>query len=97
MLPFHLSDRQRFRLARLLPLLVLSSTALSGHPVWAGIQFENCVRGPGGSITCDTVPTGNTLMNAIDARDGLLQQASPGWSEFDPYAGYDDDFGGNDT
>lgn len=95
--PCPLSDRQRFPLANLLPLLVVTSTALIGHPGWAGIQFENCVRGPGGSITCDTVPTGNTLMNDIDARYGLLQQASPGWSEFDPYAGYNDDFGGNDT
>jgi hypothetical protein len=65
--------------------------------VLANVQFENCVTGADGSITCDTVPTGNTLMNDVDARYGLLQNASPGWSEFDPYQGYDDDFGGNQT
>ncbi|MEA5414814.1 hypothetical protein [Synechococcus sp. BA-132 BA5] len=63
----------------------------------ANVQFENCVTGADGSITCDTVPTGNTLMNDVDARYGLLQNASPGWSEFEPYQGYDDDFGGNQT
>ncbi len=62
----------------------------------AGIQFENCVNSPDGSITCDTVPTGNTYMNDKDAQYGLLQNASPGWSEFDPYAGYDDEFGDAD-
>lgn len=63
----------------------------------AGIQFENCVHGSDGSITCDTVPTGNTLMNDESARYGLLQNASPGWSEFDPYEGFEDEFGGNET
>jgi hypothetical protein len=86
-----------FRLSCLLPLLAFTGPLLISPPGWAGIQFENCVRGQDGSITCDTVPTGNTLMNDIDARAGLLQQASPGWSEFDPYAGYNEDFGGNDT
>ena len=85
------------RSCRGLLLAALAGASLLPHPGWAGIQFENCVRGAGGSITCDTAPTGNTLMNDIDARYGLLQQASPGWSEFDPYAGYDQDFGGNDT
>jgi hypothetical protein len=82
---------------RLSCLLAFAGPCLINPPGWAGIQFENCVRGPGGSISCDTVPTGNTLMNDIDARAGLLQQASPGWSEFDPYAGYGEDFGGNDS
>ena len=63
----------------------------------ANVQFENCVTGADGSISCDTVPTGNTLMQDVDARYGLLQNASPGWSEFEPYQGYDDDFGGNQT
>jgi hypothetical protein len=81
----------------LLPLVVTAGACLISLPGWAGVQFVNCARGPGGSITCDTAPTGNTLMNDIDARYGLLQQASPGWSEFDPYAGYNQDFGGNDT
>jgi hypothetical protein len=63
----------------------------------AGVLFENCVTAADGSITCDTVPTGDTLMDAEAARDGLLQNASPGWSEFDPYEGFDDEFGGNQT
>ncbi len=63
----------------------------------ADVRFENCVTGSDGSITCDTVPTGNTLINDVEARYGLLQNASPGWSEFDPYEGYDDDFGDNQT
>ncbi|MFZ0407685.1 MAG: hypothetical protein WAM11_06195 [Cyanobium sp.] len=62
----------------------------------AGVQFENCVPGADGSITCDTVPTGNTYMNDKDAQYGLLQNASPGWSEFDPYQGYNDEFGDAD-
>ena len=62
----------------------------------AGIQFENCVNGTDGSISCDTVPTGNTYMNDKDAQYGLLQNASPGWSEFDPYGGYGEEFGDAD-
>jgi hypothetical protein len=76
--------------------LVLSLIGGTG-PSLANVQFENCVTAADGSITCDTVPTGNTLMNDVDARYGLLQNASPGWSEFEPYQGYDDDFGGNET
>ena len=41
-----------------------------------------------GAITCDTVPTGNTLADDEAARFGLFANASPGWNEFDPYAGY---------
>jgi hypothetical protein len=51
----------------------------------------------GGGITCDTRPEGNTLMNDEAARFGLFDQASPGWDEFEPYQGYDDMFGGNET
>lgn len=73
-----------------LALLLLS---LPLAPASAGVQFENCVRGPGGSITCDTVPTGDTLLNDKDAQFGLFQNASPGWNEFNPFQGYDEDFG----
>lgn len=62
-------------------------------PASAGVQFENCVRGAGGSITCDTVPTGDTLLTDKDAQFGLFQNASPGWNEFNPFQGYDEDFG----
>ena len=53
-------------------------------PAAAGVHFENCVHGLDGSITCDTVPTGDTLWDAEAARFGLLRDASPGWSEFLP-------------
>ncbi len=41
------------------------------------------------------MPTGETLVDDESARYGLLNQASPGWSEFNPYEGYDEDFGGD--
>lgn len=66
-------------------------------PASAGVIFENCQTASDGSISCDTRPTGNTLMDDEAARYGLLDQASPGWAEFDPYEGYDDMFGGNWT
>ena len=59
----------------------------------AGIQFENCSSSADGSISCDTVPTGNTALDAMAARDGLFQNASPGWNEFEPFQGYDQEFG----
>ena len=71
--------------------------ALGGGPVVAGVEFTGCSDGPGGSVTCNTVPTGNTLTNEIDARFDLDSEASPGWSEFNPDQGFDDDFGDNDT
>ena len=40
---------------------------------------------------------GKTLTNEIDARFDLDSEASPGWSEFNPDQGFDDDFGDNDT
>ena len=78
----------------LFTLLVL--LAAGPASVRAGIQFENCVNGSDGSISCDTVPTGNTYLNDKDAQYGLLQNASPGWSEFDPYEGYNEEFGDAD-
>ncbi len=66
-------------------------------PAAAGVIFENCQTAADGSISCDTRPTGNTLMDDEAARYGLLDQASPGWAEFDPYEGDDDMFGGNWT
>lgn len=66
-------------------------------PAVAGVVFQNCQTAADGSISCDTRPTGNTLMDDEAARYGLFDQASPGWAEFDPYEGYDDMFGGNWT
>ena len=60
-------------------------------PAQAGIDFTGCTSGPDGSITCNTVPTGNTLTDDIDARYGLDDEASPGWSEYEPYQGFDDE------
>ena len=60
-------------------------------PAHAGIDFTGCTSGPDGSITCNTVPTGNTLTDDIDARYDLDSEASPGWSEFEPYQGFDDE------
>ena len=71
--------------------------ALLISPVHAGVVFDNCSTASDGSITCDTRPTGNTQMDDEAARYGLFNDASPGWSEFDPDQGFEDDFGGNDT
>jgi hypothetical protein len=66
-------------------------------PAQAGVEFDNCQPTADGGISCDTRPTGNTLMDDESARYGLFNDASPGWSEFDPDQGFEDDFGGNDT
>ena len=78
----------------LMLLAVLLTAPLAAQ---AGVQFNNCQPAPGGGITCDTRPTGNTLEDDEAARYGLFDEASPGWAEFDPYEGYDDMFGGNWT
>ena len=64
---------------------------LAAGPAQAGVDFTGCTSGPDGSITCNTVPTGNTLTDDIDARYGLNSEASPGWSEYEPYQGFDDE------
>ena len=81
--------------ARLFGVALLGLLLAAASPLQAGVRFENCVSGADGAITCDTVPTGNTLADDEAARFGLFVNASPGWNEFDPYAGYEDDFGGN--
>lgn len=67
------------------------------EPAQAGVEFDNCQPTADGGISCDTRPTGNTLMDDESARYGLFNDASPGWNEFDPDQGFEDDFGGNDT
>jgi hypothetical protein len=59
----------------------------------ANVRFDNCVPVAGGGITCDTRPEGNTLFNDEAARYGLLNDASPGWDEFNPYQGMNQMFG----
>ena len=66
-------------------------------PADAQIRFDDCQPAAGGGITCNTVPYGNTRTNMIDGEYGLLDQASPGWAEYNPYEGYDDMLGGNQT
>jgi hypothetical protein len=82
-----------------LPLLLLSLLiqAMPAAPALAGVEFDDCQPSGDGGITCDTRPTGNTRMDELDARYGLLDQASPGWREFDPVEGDEDMFGGNET
>jgi hypothetical protein len=63
----------------------------------AGVVFDDCQPTPDGGVTCNTRPTGNTLLDDEAARYGLFNEASPGWAEYDPYQGYDDMFGGNET
>ena len=81
----------------------ISTTALwavliqLANPVNAQIRFDECQPAAGGGITCNTVPYGNTRANMIDGEYGLLDQASPGWAEYNPYEGYDDMLGGNQT
>ena len=75
-------------------VLLVVAAALPAH---AGVEFTDCQPASGGGITCNTEPTGNTLMDDEAARYGLFDEASPGWSEYDPYEGYDDMFGGNWT
>ncbi len=80
----------------LLLLPLLTQAFLAAIPALAGVQFENCQPTGDGGMSCDTRPTGNTLMNDQDARYGLLDQASPGWQEFEPFQGDDEMFGGFD-
>lgn len=77
--------------------LAAAVAVLAAVPGQAGVRFENCQPTADGGLTCDTRPTGNTLMDDEAARFGLFDEASPGWSEFNPYEGYDDMFGGNET
>lgn len=78
-------------------LLLAGLSALAPAAARAGVEFENCQPTADGGVSCDTRPTGNTLDDDEAARYGLFNEASPGWSEFDPYEGYDDMFGGNWT
>jgi len=93
----------RLLLVKLLPLCpvlmapLLTLALLPAAPGRAGVEFDNCQPTADGGMTCDTRPTGNTRMDELDARYGLLDEASPGWNEFEPFEGDDDLFGGNET
>lgn len=75
-------------------VLCLVLAPIAAH---ADVRFDNCVPAAGGGITCDTRPEGNTLFKDEAARYGLLNDASPGWDEYNPYQGIDQMFGGNQT
>ena len=64
-------------------------------PGSAGVVFDNCQTLPGGAVSCNTRPTGNTRDNDEAARYGLFDEASPGWNEFDPDEGYNSMMGLN--
>jgi hypothetical protein len=84
--------QQAFQLSPL--LLTIPFFALQAQ---ADVVFQNCQSRSDGGISCDTRPTGATWLNDEAARYGLFNQASPGWSEFDPYQGYEDMLGDNWT
>jgi hypothetical protein len=63
----------------------------------ADVVFEDCHPTADGGISCDTRPTGDTLLDDEAARFGLFDAASPGWNEFEPFEADDDMFGGNGT
>ena len=76
--------------------LVTISAGLASS-VGAQVRFDDCQPVAGGGITCNTVPYGNTRADMIVGEFGLMDQASPGWAEYNPYEGYDDMLGGNQT
>jgi hypothetical protein len=84
-------------LSQLVRLAALALAVAAAAPGRADVVFDNCQPSGDGGITCNTRPTGNTLMDDEAARYGLFQQASPGWNEFEPYQGDDEMFGGNET
>lgn len=71
-----------------LSLSALLLAIASALPAKAGVVFDNCQTLPGGAVSCDTRPTGNTREDDEAARYGLFDEASPGWNEFDPEEGY---------
>ena len=77
--------------------ILIGFISLVGVSAKAQVRFNDCEPVAGGGVTCNTVPYGNTRTQMIDGEYGLLDQASPGWSEYDPYEGYEDMLGGNQT
>ncbi len=77
--------------------ILIGLVSFVGVSVQGQVRFNDCEPVAGGGVTCNTVPYGNTRTQMIDGEYGLLNQASPGWSEYDPYEGYEDMLGGNQT
>ena len=82
-------------LTGIVTLVTISFSLVSS--VRAQVRFDDCQPVAGGGITCNTVPYGNTRADMIDGEFGLMDQASPSWAEYNPYEGYDDMLGGNQT
>lgn len=87
----HVSRMVRFAAFGLLTLLLCSGSTS------AQVRFDDCEPSAAGGVTCNTVPEGNTRMQMIDGESGLLDEASPGWPEYDPYEGYEDMLDDNQT
>jgi hypothetical protein len=77
--------------------VVLLALVAMAMPCQAQVRFDDCKPIAAGGVTCDTVPYGNTRLQMLDGEYQLLDQASPGWAEYDPYEGYEDMLGGNQT
>ena len=92
-----LTDRCFNAPGRVAVLSVIGLVSMVGVSVKSQVRFNDCQPVAGGGVTCNTVPYGNTRTQMIDGQYGLLDQASPGWAEYDPYEGYEDMFGGNQT
>ena len=78
-------------------LAAVATVVAALSSVRAQVRFDDCKRLAGGGISCNTVPYGNTRADMIDGEYGLMDQSSPGWAEYNPYEGYDDMLGGNQT
>ena len=91
----HASSVMSLSIARIVAAVAIAAAASSSAR--AQVRFDDCQPVAGGGITCNTFPYGNTRADMIDGEYGLMDQASPGWAEYNPYEGYDDMLGGNQT
>ena len=78
-------------LARVLLLGLLLMPSLAQGQV----LFSDCVPVAGGGVSCDALDAGDTALDANAARDGLPEQSSSSWAEFDPYDSFDNRLGNN--
>ena len=77
--------------------LIIATAVSAVSSAQAQVRFDDCQPVAGGGITCNMVPYGNARADMVDGECGLRDQASSGWAEYNPYEGYDDMFGGNQT
>ena len=91
----HASSAVRVFLTSVVALVTIGTSL--ANPVRGQVRFDDCQPVAGGGITCNTVPYGKTRDDVIDGEFGLMDQASPGWAEYNPNEGYDDMPGENQT